>query len=80
LRWLISSIPICLKPSSRSTFVRCSQATRSRICPTLRHATRINSATAVFDVFTASQLTWSSNERVNRDPCRAHGTAATTTP
>ena len=32
-------------------------ATRSRIVPTDRHATRINSATAVFDVFTASHAT-----------------------
>jgi hypothetical protein len=48
--------------------------------PTDRHATRINSATAVFDVFTASHTTWSSNTHVNRAPCRAHGTAQTTTP
>jgi len=31
--------------------------TRSRIVPTVRHATRISSATAVLDVFTASHAT-----------------------
>jgi hypothetical protein len=51
------SIPIRLSPSSRSTCRPVSAATRSRIVPTVRHATRINAATAVFDVLTASHAT-----------------------
>jgi hypothetical protein len=80
LRWLISSIPIRRNPSSRSTSRIASAATRSMIPPTVRHATRITSATAVFDVFTASHATWSSNALVNLESCRADGTATTTTP
>ncbi len=57
-----------------------SAATRSQIWPTVRHAMRINSATADFEVFTASHAACSSNARVNRDRWRAHGTAQTTTP
>ena len=57
LRCEISSIPIRLSPSSRSTSRRASSATRSQIAPTVRHATRISSATAVF-------------ERVDRQPRR----------
>jgi len=54
LRCEISSIPIRLSPSSRSTSRIASAATRSITPPTVRHATRINSATALFDVFTAN--------------------------
>jgi hypothetical protein len=80
LRCDISSIPTRRRPASRSISRWASQATRSRIPPTLRHAIRISSATAVFEQLTASQQTWSSNARVNRQPCLAHGTAQTTTP
>src|SRR4051812_47298099 len=48
--------------------------------PTVRHATRISSAIGDLDACTASQQTCSSKTRVNRDACRAHGTAHTTTP
>ena len=43
-----------------------SAATRSQIAPTVRHAIRISAATAVLDVLTASQHTWSSKARVKR--------------
>jgi hypothetical protein len=43
--------------ASLQTSRRASVATRSRIPPTVRHATRISSATAVFDVLTASHAT-----------------------
>jgi hypothetical protein len=66
LRWLISSIPIRRRPSSRSILSRCSLATRSRIRPTVRQEQRINSATAVLEQLTASQQTWSSNALVKR--------------
>ncbi len=73
-------ITMLMSPDSRSTFRRASPHTRSRIVPTVRQEQRINSPTAVFDVLTASHATWSSNERVNRLSCLAHGTRATTTP
>ena len=57
-----------------------STQTRSQIAPTVRHATRISSATADLLVLTASHAAWSSNARVNRESCLAHGTAQTTTP
>ena len=41
---------------------------------------RINSETAVLLVCTVSHATWSSKLRVKLESCRAHGTAATTTP
>jgi len=50
------------------------------IRPTVSHATRINSLTADFEHRVASHETVSSNPFVNPEPCRAHGTAATTTP
>ena len=73
-------MPIRRSPASRSTSRPASAATRAQIAPTVRHAIRINSATAVFDVWTASHAAWSSNARVNREEWRAHGTAQTTTP
>lgn len=48
--------------------------------PTVRQDTRISAVTAVFEHAAASQATWSSKNRVRPAPCRAHGTAATTTP
>ena len=45
------------QPVEQIDLAHASAATRSRIVPTDRHATRINSATAVFDVFTASHAT-----------------------
>jgi hypothetical protein len=50
------------------------------IDPTVLHATRISSVTAVLDVFVASHATYSSNARVWPASWRAHGTDATTTP
>jgi hypothetical protein len=50
------------------------------IAPTVRHAIRINCVIAVFEHCVASHATCSSNWRVCPAPCRAHGTAATTTP
>jgi len=57
-----------------------SAATRATIAPTVRHATRINCSTALFDVRTASHATWSSNAKVCPAPCHAHGTAITVGP
>ena len=64
----------------RSRLATASSLTRSQIQPTVRHAIRINSATAVFEVCTVSHAVWSSNWRVKPASCRAHGTAATSTP
>lgn len=51
-----------------------------QIRPTVRHAIRNSWQIAAFEVLTASHAAVSSNERVNPASCRAHGTAATTTP
>ncbi len=67
------------RPVNRSRLAIASQATRSQMKPTVRHVTRISSATAFLEVLTVSQHAWSSNATVNRESCRAHGTAATTT-
>jgi len=53
--------------------------TRSMMAPTVRQAMRSSSATVVRFDRTASQAHWSSKSRVNRDSCRAQGTAAVTT-
>lgn len=50
------------------------------IAPTVRHAIRINSVTALLDVWVASHATCSSNAYVCPAPCRAQGTAATVGP
>jgi hypothetical protein len=47
--------PDPLRPANRSRAAISSSATRLQIEPTVRHVTRINSATAFFDVLTASQ-------------------------
>jgi len=60
--------------------VAASSVTRWQIQPTVRQAIRISCETAVFEAWTVSQQTWSSNARVNAESWRAHGTAATTTP
>jgi hypothetical protein len=57
-----------------------SALTRVTIEPTVRHATRSSSITALFDARTASQAARSSKSRVWPAPCRAHGTADTMTP
>jgi hypothetical protein len=80
LRWLISSIPIQRSPASRSRRPVASAATRSQIEPTVRHAIRNSSATALREHRTASHAAWSSKALVKRDPWRAQGTAQTTTP
>jgi hypothetical protein len=51
-----------------------SAETRVTIAPTVRHAIRISSVTAVFEHVTASHATWSSYARVWPASCRAHGT------
>ena len=73
-------MPIRRSPARRSTAASTSADTRVTTAPTVRQATRISSVTAVFEHCTASQATVSSNARVCPAPCRAHGTAATTTP
>ena len=50
------------------------------ITPAVRHEIRINAVIVVFEHAAASQATWSSKDRVCAAPCRAHGTAAVTTP
>ena len=77
---LISSIPIRVRSANRSNRPSVSSQTRSTIDPTVLHATRISSVTAVLDVFVASHATCSSNARVWPASWRAHGTDATTTP
>jgi hypothetical protein len=47
---------------------------------TLRQATRNSSETAEREVWVTSHPAWSSKSLVNREPCLAHGTAATVTP
>jgi hypothetical protein len=73
-------MPMRRRPSRRSTPCPASSATRVRIRPTVRQATRSSSATAAWEVWTASHAAVSSNPRVNPAPCLAQGTAATTTP
>jgi hypothetical protein len=50
------------------------------IAPTVRHATRINSSTAVREQCVANHATTSSNAVVCRARCLAQGTDATITP
>jgi hypothetical protein len=50
------------------------------IAPTVRHAIRISSVTAVLEHCVASHATWASKTRVCPAPCRAQGTAATVAP
>ena len=73
-------MPMRRSPASRSTPACVSAQTRATMAPTLRQAMRINSTTAVFEHTVASHATVWSKPRVCPAPCRAHGTAATTTP
>jgi hypothetical protein len=73
-------MPMRVRPANRSTRAWASAATRVQIAPTVRHAIRINSATAVLDVCTANHATWSSKAWVCPAPCRAHATATTVGP
>src|ERR1700691_1591654 len=50
------------------------------IRPTVYHDTRISSQTALLQQPVARHATCCSNSRVTHEPCRAHGTRATTTP
>ena len=50
------------------------------IAPTVRHAIRISSVTALFEHWVANQATCSSNTVVWPVACRAHGTARTVGP
>ncbi len=59
-------MPIRRRSAHRSTRTRASAATLATIAPTVRHATRINACTALFDVRTASHATWSSTRRCAR--------------
>jgi hypothetical protein len=54
------------RPASRSISRWASAATRSQIEPTVRHAIRINCATAALEQWTANHAAWSSNELVKR--------------
>ncbi len=76
----ISSIPIRVRPANRSCSASVSAQTRETTEPTVRHATRINSVTAVLEVWVANQATCSSKASVCPESCRAYGTCATTTP
>lgn len=78
--WDTSSMPMRHSPSKGSASAPRSAATRVMIAPTVRHATHISAVIADFEVRTASHAVCSSKSRVNPDPWRAHGTAATTTP
>jgi acetyl-CoA acetyltransferase len=68
-----------IAPTQLGTIAAKEAMSRAQIDPTVRHAIRISSATALREHWTASHAVWSSKERVNRDPWRAHGTAQTTT-
>ncbi len=57
LRIEISSTPIRFKPANRSRAWVASSVTRVQIQPTVRHATRINCATAVLEAWTVSHAT-----------------------
>ena len=57
-------MPIRRRPANRSILFSVSAHTRATIAPTVRHASRINSHTAVFEQATASQATVSSNANV----------------
>ncbi len=69
-----------LRFANGSRLAPSSTITRSQIQPTVRQLIRISAATAFLEVFTASHAAVSSNATVKLEPCRAHGTAATTTP
>ena len=73
-------MPMRRSPSRRSCAASMSIQTRLMIAPTVRQAIRINSVTALFDVWVANHATVSSKPIVCPAPCRAHGTCATTTP
>ena len=73
-------MPMRRSPLSKSVPACTSVHTRATMAPTLRQAMRINATTAVFEHTVASHATVWSKPRVCPAPCRAHGTAATTTP
>jgi hypothetical protein len=66
-------MPMRRRPSRGSTPCPASSAARVRIRPTVRQATRSSSATAAWEVWTASHAAVSSNPRVNPAPCLAQG-------
>jgi len=80
LRYEISSIPIRRSPASRSVAPARAATTRVTMSDTLRHATRNKIATTESVAWQTSRAVVSSKAVVNRDPGRAQGTAATTTP
>ena len=73
-------MPIRRNPASRSLASRRAARTRATMSDTLRQATRNNTATTLSAAWQTSHAQVSSNAAVNRDPGRAQGTAATTTP
>jgi len=79
-RYEISSIPMRVRSANRSCSASVSAQTRDTTEPTVRHATRINSVTAVLEVCVANQATCSSKASVCPASWRAQGTWATTTP
>ena len=73
-------MPIRRRFANRSTVLSVSAQTRATIAPTVRHAIRISSHTAVFEHATANHATVSSKPKVCPAVCRAHGTATTVGP
>jgi len=67
-------------PASRSILPARSATTRVMMSATLRQATRSSIATTDRVAWQTSHAAVSSNAAVNREPGRAQGTAATTTP
>ena len=67
------------QPGQRPVPAAASAATRVMMCPMVRHPVRISSQMVALEAAHASQAMVSSDARVCRAPCRAHGTAATVT-
>jgi len=68
------------QPLQRTRAATPSATTRVTIAPTVRQAIRSRTSNVDFEVRVAIHATVSSNTWVCREPCRAHGTDATTTP
>ena len=66
--------------ANRSSWAARWATTRVMTAATERQVIRSNAASTVNAAWQANHATVSSNALVNREPCRAHGTAATITP
>ena len=73
-------MPIRRSPANRSAAAPASAATRAMITPAVRHEIRINELIVVFEHATPARPPDPQRTRVCAAPCRAHGTAAVTTP